>query len=128
MACLRVVDLVYLRPRQASTRRFVRQTFLFRPADQNRYDIAHLESNRTLTITVTIAKQRRNEKCACGSGKKYKHCCMRKEDAVHKETEVAPLILEAGRRGLEHTRSARDDAERALRKLIEDPRADESDK
>jgi uncharacterized protein YecA (UPF0149 family) len=29
-------------------------------------------------------KQGRNEKCACGSGKKYKHCCLVKE----KTTEV----------------------------------------
>ena len=24
-------------------------------------------------------KQNRNELCACGSGKKYKHCCINKE-------------------------------------------------
>ena len=24
----------------------------------------------------------RNEPCPCGSGKKYKHCCMQKEQAI----------------------------------------------
>lgn len=28
-------------------------------------------------ITLSAAKQGRNERCACGSGKKYKHCCGR---------------------------------------------------
>lgn len=28
-----------------------------------------------------MSKQQRNDMCACGSGKKYKNCCMRKDEA-----------------------------------------------
>lgn len=30
--------------------------------------------------TQTTARPGRNEPCRCGSGKKYKHCCLEKDD------------------------------------------------
>ncbi len=33
-------------------------------------------------VRTAGAKVRRNDPCPCGSGKKYKHCCMRKEQAT----------------------------------------------
>jgi hypothetical protein len=30
--------------------------------------------------TQTVARPGRNEPCRCGSGKKYKHCCLEKDD------------------------------------------------
>jgi hypothetical protein len=74
-----------------------------------------------------MVKQRRNEKCACGSGKKYKNCCLHREAELAEETSLGPLILRAGLRGLEHARSERDEAERTLRALLADPRATKDD-
>ena len=35
-----------------------------------------------MTVTVqTIARPGRNEPCHCGSKRKYKHCCLSKDDA-----------------------------------------------
>jgi hypothetical protein len=31
--------------------------------------------------TQTTARPGRNEPCHCGSGRKYKHCCLEKDDA-----------------------------------------------
>ena len=31
----------------------------------------------------------RNDPCPCGSGRKYKHCCARKQDAMSRVTQVA---------------------------------------
>ncbi len=31
----------------------------------------------------------RNEPCPCGSGKKYKHCCLLKDEAAERETATA---------------------------------------
>jgi hypothetical protein len=31
--------------------------------------------------TQNIARPGRNEPCRCGSGRKYKHCCLEKDDA-----------------------------------------------
>jgi hypothetical protein len=30
--------------------------------------------------TQTVARPGRNEPCRCGSGRKYKHCCLEKDD------------------------------------------------
>lgn len=75
-----------------------------------------------------MVEHRRNEKCACGSGKKYKNCCLPKHHKSDETTDLGPLILDAMRRGLEHERSERDEAEGTLRRLMNDPRATESDK
>src|SRR5271157_2269932 len=41
-----------------------------------------LLGSRSLT---TMAKPRRNDPCPCGSGNKYKKCCLAKEEAVERE-------------------------------------------
>jgi uncharacterized protein YchJ len=32
-------------------------------------------------VPTTMAKPGRNERCPCGSGKKYKQCCLPKDEA-----------------------------------------------
>ena len=39
-----------------------------------------------------FAKQKVNDKCACGSGKKYKICCMHK--VLHKHIYLPPKTME----------------------------------
>jgi hypothetical protein len=77
---------------------------------------------------LAIVKQGRNATCACGSGKKYKSCCLRKNVKSTHETDLRHLIEQAGRRGLEPDRSERDEAERALHLLMLDRRATEDNK
>ena len=36
-----------------------------------------------------MAKPGRNDRCPCGSGKKYKACCLTKDDAVEHERLAA---------------------------------------
>jgi len=36
---------------------------------------------------MTIKKIRRNDRCPCGSGLKYKHCCLRKERTARRERQ-----------------------------------------
>lgn len=52
----------------------------------------------------TEARPGRNEPCRCGSGKKYKHCCLEKDDtkaaaarakAAKAEAEAPPVTAEA---------------------------------
>lgn len=59
----------------------------------------------------------RNAKCSCGSGKKYKNCCL--ITTIRSETEggIGPLITEASFRGLDPNRRDRDEAELALNRL-----------
>jgi hypothetical protein len=38
-----------------------------------------LQYTRSMTAT-TIARPGRNEPCHCGSGRKYKHCCLEKDN------------------------------------------------
>jgi len=75
-----------------------------------------------------MVKQGRNERCACGSGKKYKNCCFRNEIKSDPSMDLGPLILQAGLRGLAAARSERDEAERTLHQLIDDPRSTKDDK
>lgn len=74
-----------------------------------------------------MTNQRRNELCACGSGKKYKRCCLLK-DASPSAEGLEYLIHEARLRGLEHDRVTRDNAESKLLQLAADPRATKTDK
>lgn len=39
-----------------------------------------------------MAKYRRNEPCHCGSGKKYKHCCLEKDEAAER-ARIAAIPL-----------------------------------
>ncbi len=48
---------------------------------------AALDSNLTNDIRVFM-NPGRNDPCPCGSGKKYKHCCLRREDAVAEGPEA----------------------------------------
>jgi SEC-C motif len=52
-----------------------------RPAELNTRN-ASLLGSRSLT---TMAKPGRNDPCPCGSGNKYKKCCLAKEEAVERE-------------------------------------------
>ena len=49
--------------------------------------------------TQTTARPGRNEPCRCGSGKKYKHCCLEKDDkkaaAVRAKAAKAEAAAEA---------------------------------
>ena len=36
-------------------------------------------------VMTTMAKPGRNDPCPCGSGKKYKKCCLATEEAVERE-------------------------------------------
>lgn len=49
--------------------------------------------------TQTTARPGRNEPCRCGSGKKYKHCCLEKDDqkaaAVRAKAAKAETAAEA---------------------------------
>lgn len=48
------------------------------------------ELARGATMRRSVARIGRNEPCPCGSGKKYKHCCMAKdEERLHFSTDVA---------------------------------------
>jgi uncharacterized protein YecA (UPF0149 family) len=47
--------------------------FVLRPMD---FDLTNKEQNQTVESIRTEPKQQRNNKCSCGSGKKYKHCCL----------------------------------------------------
>ena len=45
---------------------------------------------RGATMRRAVAKVGRNEPCPCGSGKKYKHCCIEKdEERLHHSSDVA---------------------------------------
>jgi tetratricopeptide (TPR) repeat protein len=74
-----------------------------------------------------MTKQRRNEPCACGSGKKYKNCCLHKDEAS-RDTSLEDVFRREALRSLEHDRAVRDDAERQLECLLLDPRATDNDR
>jgi hypothetical protein len=47
------------------------------------------------TVRRAVARVGRNEPCPCGSGKKYKHCCLTKDaERLHHSSEVAGLTQE----------------------------------
>ncbi len=55
-----------------------------RPAGLNTKEIVLL-SPKSLT---TMAKSGRNDPCPCGSGNKYKKCCLTKHEAAERESQV----------------------------------------
>ena len=63
-----------------------------------------------------MAKPGRNDRCACGSGKKYKACCLTKDEAVERERLA---LAQAGRdeRTAEKRQSLREVREAMLSKL-----------
>ena len=46
--------------------------------------LAQAEQKRAELTDVPLEKIGRNEPCPCGSGKKYKHCCLEKHEAARK--------------------------------------------
>ena len=42
-----------------------------------------------------MAKIGRNDRCSCGSGKKYKHCCMAQSEAATREKLAAAAVATA---------------------------------
>jgi len=40
-----------------------------------------------------MAKPARNDPCPCGSGKKYKHCCLGREERVFSKRLTALLVV-----------------------------------
>jgi hypothetical protein len=44
--------------------------------------LAQAERKRAEVVDVPLEKIGRNEPCPCGSGKKYKHCCLVKHEAA----------------------------------------------
>ncbi len=62
-------------------------------------EIVGVKSSNTLsrggTMRRAVARIGRNEPCPCGSGKKYKHCCLAKdEERLHHSSEVAGVTVE----------------------------------
>src|SRR3972149_694825 len=48
-----------------------------------------------LACTLVTVHAGRNQLCPCGSGKKYKKCCLPKDEAEDRETMLTPERLEA---------------------------------
>lgn len=48
----------------------------------------------------------RNEPCYCGSGRKYKHCCLAKDEAAATEARAAARAAEAAARAAEAAATA----------------------
>lgn len=51
-----------------------------------------------MTAAATIAKPGRNEPCYCGSGKKYKQCCLAKDETDAATRRAAAQAAEAAAR------------------------------
>jgi hypothetical protein len=60
-------------------------------------DFGRLQFSKRLRPNPTYRKQPRNERCFCGSGKKFKYCCITKE---HIEGDHVDIVAEA--RCIEH--------------------------
>ena len=54
-----------------------------------------------------MAKPGRNDPCPCGSGNKYKKCCLPKEEAVERE-QLAKADAKRAERAAAHTQNLRE--------------------
>ena len=63
-----------------------------------------------------MAKPGRNDRCPCGSGKKYKACCLTKDEAAERE-ELAKAQAARDERTAEHRQSLREVREAMVAKL-----------
>ncbi len=63
-----------------------------------------------------MAKPGRNDRCHCGSGKKYKACCLTKDEAAERQ-ELAKAQVAGDERTAEKRRSLREVREAMLAKL-----------
>lgn len=65
-----------------------REVFLYdKDRDMNIHSIQYMNEYES----KIKEKNERNDKCVCGSGKKYKYCCIRKYDKQNKLKENFPL-------------------------------------
>lgn len=55
----------------------------------------HLELSKRMKRDPDYKKLPRNEKCFCGSGKKFKKCCIDKEIVEFDHFEIMPRKMEA---------------------------------
>ena len=44
-------------------------------------------------MSTTAARPGRNEPCSCGSGRKYKQCCLEKDEAAIREAHAKAVAL-----------------------------------
>ena len=54
-----------------------------------------------------MAKPGRNDPCPCGSGNKYKKCCLAKDEAVERE-QLAKADAKRAERAAAHTQNLRE--------------------
>src|SRR5712691_2751493 len=59
------------------------------------------------TVPTSMAKPRRNDPCHCGSGNKYKKCCLAKDEAAERDSLVKaqahqPTVAHRHERAAEH--------------------------
>jgi len=67
-----------------------RESLLDHVAEKPRQSLAEGE-----TMRRAVARVGRNELCPCGSGKKYKHCCIAKDERrLHRSSDVAGVTHE----------------------------------
>lgn len=62
-----------------------------------------------MTAAPSTGKPGRNEPCYCGSGKKYKQCCLVKDEAEATARRAAAQAAEAAERAAAHTEEAAPD-------------------
>jgi tetratricopeptide (TPR) repeat protein len=76
---------------------------------------------------ATVPKIGRNDPCPCGSGKKYKHCCLEKDQKAERASAVAELVAWQEAQALDAASNAvvdlvhagrLDEAEQAARELL----------
>ena len=69
--------------------------------------LAQAEREKPVEADVPAQKVGRNEPCPCGSGKKYKHCCLKKhEEAKQGETENLRAVEKEQKRLIHHIEEA----------------------
>ena len=66
-----------------------------------------------------MAKPGRNDRCPCGSGKKYKACCLTRDEAAERQ-ELAKAQAARDERTAEHRQSLREVRETMLARLAGD--------
>ena len=73
-----------------------------------------------------MAKPGRNDPCPCGSGNKYKKCCLAKEEAAERE-ELAKVAMLAGSEGTYDDADDLTDASNAVLDLVRAGKLDEAE-
>src|ERR1017187_5228608 len=73
-----------------------------------------------------MAKPGRNDPCPCGSGNKYKKCCLAKEEAVERE-QLAKADAKRAERAAAHTQNLREVKAAIAARLLGAEDADEDE-